>query len=457
MSVVTSILAFIVAIGLLVTVHEFGHFLVARWTGVKVLRFSIGFGPPLLRWGGRNGDTEYVLAALPLGGYVKMLDEREGEVAARERHRAFNAQPVPRRLAIVAAGPLFNFAFAILAYWIVFMLGVPGVRPIVGNVEPGSVAAVAGFEAQDQIVAVNGKPTPTWSAANIALLEAILDSGPVEVTVRAERGDERQLQFNVEDAHPLTEPGALLPGLGLAEWVPAMPPEIGAVLAGSPAEAAGLQPGDRILASGGEPVEGVSQWIDQIRRNPGERLELRVARDGREFVATIVPEAISGEDGQPLGRIGAEVGYPRDIAERLFAVERHGPLAALARGASQTADISLLTLRVLGRMLVGDVSLKNLSGPINIADYAGRSASYGVVSFLVFLAIVSVSLGVLNLLPVPVLDGGHILFLGWEAVRGAPPSAAAEAIGQRIGIVLLAALMTLAFYNDIMRLFDNGG
>ncbi|HEX6928002.1 MAG TPA: RIP metalloprotease RseP [Gammaproteobacteria bacterium] len=453
MTVLTSILAFIVAIGLLVTVHEFGHFLVARLAGVKVLRFSIGFGPALLKWSGRNGGTEYVLAALPLGGYVKMLDEREDDVPAQEREQAFNNKSVPRRLAIVSAGPAFNFLFAILAYWVVFMIGVPGVRPIVGDVAPASVAAEAGFVAQDRIVAVNGEATPTWSAASIALLEAVLESDTLHVDVEDAQGQPRELEVHVNDARSLTEPGALLSGLGLSEWIPELPPEIGEVLANSPAEAAGLRPGDRIVQSGGEPVAGVTAWIEQIRRHPGKPLALVVLRDGEEVRLEITPEVTELEDGAQAGRIGAEVGYPREVAARLFAIERHPPLAALWEGTVQTADISLLTLRVLGRMLVGDVSLKNLSGPINIADYAGRSASYGPVSFLMFLAIVSISLGVLNLLPVPVLDGGHILFLGWESLRGAPPSPAAEAVGQRIGIMLLVSLMGLAFYNDIMRLF----
>ena len=455
MTLLNSILAFVAAIGVLVTVHEYGHFLVARLCGVKVLRFSIGFGPALLKWGGRDGGTEYVLAALPLGGYVKMLDEREEDVPAAERAFAFNNKSIGRRLAIVTAGPLFNFLFAILAYWIVFMVGIPGARPVVGEVAPASIAARAGFMEEDLLVAVNGEPTATWGAANVALLEALLEGEPVHVRVRNESGDERELQFSVADARPLTEPGELLPGLGLSEWVP--PPAIGKVIAGSPADGAGLRAGDFVLESNGVPVQSSREWIEQIQRSAGQPMNLRVLRDGGELALTVTPRATQLEDGTTVGQIGAEVRYPEELRERLVAVERHGPLAALGAGIVKTADVSLLTLRVLGRMVVGDVSLKNLSGPINIADYAGRTASYGAIYFLVFLAIVSISLGVLNLLPVPILDGGHVLFLFWEALRGAPPSAAAEAIGQRVGLMLLAVLMSVAFYNDIVRLAGAGG
>lgn len=455
MTFLTSILAFIVVIGLLVTVHEFGHFIVARLAGVKVLRFSIGFGPAIVRWGGRDGGTEYVLAALPLGGYVKMLDEREGEVPESERALAFNSKSIGRRLAIVSAGPAFNFLFAILAYWIVFMVGIPGARPIVGDVAPASVASRAGIQEEDLIVAVNGEETSTWSAVNIALLEAVLEPGPVRVRVQDSDGTERDAVFDVENPRPLTEPGALLPGLGLSEWFP--PPTIANVSDGSPAAMAGLRPGDRILESNGMQVRDSREWIEQIQHSADEPMTLRVRRDGRDLALHVTPEAFTQDDGTRVGRIGAEVGYPEELRDRLFTVERHGFFAAFGAGVAQTADVSMLTLRVLGRMLVGDVSLKNLSGPINIADYAGRSASYGPVSFLVFLAIVSVSLGVLNLLPVPILDGGHILFLAWEALRGAPPSPMAEAIGQRIGIVLLVLLMSVAFYNDIARLSGAGG
>lgn len=456
MDILTSILAFVVAIGLLVTVHEFGHYLMARLSGVKVLRFSIGFGKPLFSWHGKDG-TEYVVAALPLGGYVKMLDSRETELEPGEESVAYNFQPRRRRLAILVGGPLFNFLFAILAYWAVFMIGVPGLKPVVGEIPADTPAAVAGFRAEDRIVSVAGEPTPTWQAANIALLEGILDHRELPVTVESEDGRRRQLLLHIDDPRPLTEPGALLPGLGLNQWIPEVAPVIGDVQDGSPAAAAGLRAGDVVIESGGRAISSPGDWIEQIQASAGKTLALVVERGDRRVTLQVTPHAVETESGETVGRIGAQVGFPEGVLERFYAVERLGPLAALWRGVEQTGDFSLLTLRVLGRMVTGDVSLKNISGPINIANIAGQSASYGLVSFLVFLAVISISLGVLNLLPIPILDGGQILFLGLEAAKGAPLSPAAEAVGQKVGLVMLAIFMSLAFYNDIVRLVGNGG
>ena len=456
MNIVTSILAFVVAIGLLVTVHEFGHYLMARLSGVKVLRFSIGFGKPLLSWHGKDG-TEYVIAALPLGGYVKMLDSRETELAPGEETVAYNFQSRRRRLAILVGGPLFNFLFAILAYWAVFMIGVPGMKPVVGDIPAGTPAAVAGFQSEDRIVNVAGEPTPTWQAANIALLEGILDHRELPVTVESVDGKRRTLVLQISNPRPLTEPGALLPGLGLNQWFPEVAPVIGDVQDGSPAAAAGLRSGDVVLESGGRSIDSPAEWIEQIQASAGESLDLLVQRGDRRVNLRVTPMAVVADSGETVGRIGAQVGFPEGVIERFYAVERLGPLAALWRGVEQTGDFSLLTLRVLGRMVTGDVSLKNISGPINIANIAGQSASYGVVSFLVFLAVISISLGVLNLLPIPILDGGQIVFLGLEAAKGAPLSPEAEAVGQKVGLVMLAIFMSLAFYNDIVRLVGNGG
>ena len=456
MSILTSILAFVAAIGLLVTVHEFGHYLMARINGVRVLRFSVGFGKPLLSWYGKDG-TEYVIAALPLGGYVKMLDGRETELEKGEERFAYNVQPKRKRLAILVGGPLFNFLFAILAYWAVYMIGVPGLKPVVGEIPANTPAAEAGFRVEDRIVSVAGEETPTWQAANIALLEAVLDYREVPVVVADADGSKRELLLRIDNPRPLTEPGALLPGLGLEQWFPEVAPVIGDVQDGSPAARAGLQPGDSVLRSGGETLESPRQWINQIQASAGKTLRLEVERGGNPVELAVTPETVTNDAGEEIGRIGAAVGFPEGVIERIYAVEQLGPFAALWRGVKQTGDFSLLTLRVLGRMVTGDVSLKNISGPINIANIAGQSASYGLVSFLVFLAVISISLGVLNLLPIPILDGGQIVFLGLEAAKGAPLSPEAEAVGQKVGLVMLALFMSLAFYNDIVRLAGNGG
>lgn len=456
MNILVAIIAFAVAIGVLVTVHEYGHYLVARLSGVRVLRFSIGFGKPLFNWYGKDG-TEYVIAMLPLGGYVKMLDSRDSELEAGEERFAFNHQAKRKRFAILFAGPLFNFLFAVIAYWAIFMLGVPGLKPIVGEIAPGSPAAEAGFRVEDRIVDVAGESTSTWQAVNLALLEGILDTSELPLRVEGRDGRQRELLLHIENARPLTEPGALLPGLGLEQWFPRVAPVVGDVQDGSPAAAAGLQPGDVVIESAGVVIESPQQWIRQIQSAAGESLLLKVERDGQMVELTVTPGVIERESDEQVGRIGAEVGFPAGVIERFYAVERLGPFAALGRGVTETAELSMLTLRVLGRMVIGDVSLKNISGPINIANIAGQSASYGIVSFLTFLAVISISLGILNLLPIPILDGGQIVFLGLEAVKGSPLSPAAEAMGQRIGLAMLAVFMSLAFYNDIVRLTGNGG
>lgn len=459
MTFLTSTLAFIVAIGLLVTVHEFGHFLMARLMRVPVLRFSIGFGKPLLRWRSRKSETEFVISALPLGGYVKMLDERDEEFPEGREAEAFNRQPIWRRAVILVGGPLFNFMFAVVAYWIIFVNGIPGFAPNVGQVTEGSPAAIAGIQSRDRILAVNGDKVATWQAVNLALLDGLLDDAPLTLTVRRS-GDspassrELDIELNVANPRPLTEPGALMPGLGLQLWLPQ--PVLNEIEPGSPADAAGLRSGDRILAVAGKPVESAADFVESIRAQPGESVEIELERNGRTLEVAVTPASEETEEGI-RGRIGAAVGYSQEDWEHVRALEQFGPVAAVAQSVSKTWEISALTLRVLGRMVIGDVSLKNISGPINIASYAGQSASIGILTFMTFLAVVSISLGIINLLPVPVLDGGQLLFLVFEWIKGAPLSAAAEAIGQRVGLLLLAGFMTLAFYNDIARLLGHGG
>ncbi|MGH8496587.1 MAG: RIP metalloprotease RseP [Gammaproteobacteria bacterium] len=452
--ILISILAFVAAIGLLVAVHELGHFAVARALGIKVLRFSIGFGKPIWRFRPRAGETEYVVSAVPLGGYVKLLDEREGEVSDSDLPRAFNRQPIPNRIAVLVAGPLANFLFALVAYWLMFVAGIPGVRPILGDIEPASDAARAGLIAGDEIVAVGGEPVSTWESALLALLDDMLGDGRISLTVRDASGAERQAELNVAGREAeLTEPGALLRGLGLEAYSPGLPAVIGNLIEGEPADLAGLEPGDRIVRANGEPVAGWEEWVEQVRARPGDAMTLEVERSGE----TLTLELAIGEaqsEGETIGRIGAAPEVPESIDEDLRAVQQFGPVTAVGASLSRTWEMTALTLRMLWRMVLGDVSVKNLSGPINIAQYAGYTASIGLVAFLNFLAIISLSLGILNLMPIPLLDGGQVLYQLIELAKGSPLSERAQAYGQQIGIALLLMLMSVAFYNDIARLIE---
>ncbi|MFV1972341.1 MAG: RIP metalloprotease RseP [Thiohalobacterales bacterium] len=452
--ILLSIAAFIVAIGVLVTVHEFGHFWVARKMGVKVLRFSVGFGRPLWQKTIGVDKTELVIAAVPLGGYVKMLDEREGEVATNELDRAFNRKSLGARFAIVLAGPVFNFLFAIMAYWVMFVSGVPGVRPVIGEVVPSSYAAQAGFVAGDEILAVNGKPTPSWETAILGLLDAGLDEqAAFTVTVRNRSGNEAGLKVRLDESARLLGKGGLLDNFGIKPWRPSWPAVIDRLVAGSPGERAGLQAGDRVVSANELSIDSWSQWVDYVRSRPGERIPVTIERDSALLDLVIVPEAVR-DDGETVGRIGAYVRLSdAEQHDTMRVVVRHGLVAAAPAAVGKTWEMSTLTLRTLWKMVTGKVSIENLSGPISIAQYAGHSAAIGLTSFLGFLAIVSISLGVLNLLPVPILDGGHLLYYVIEFFKGSPVSETAQLIGQRIGIFLLLALMSLAFYNDLARLF----
>ncbi len=446
-----SLAALVVTLGVLITVHEFGHFWVARRLGVKVLRFSVGFGRPL--WQRRAGadGTEFVVATIPLGGYVRMLDEREGPVPAAERARAFNRQPVGSRIAIVAAGPAFNFLFAIAAYALMFMVGVSGLRPVLGPPVPGSPAAEAGFRNGDEIVAVANAPTPTLNDVMLALLDEGMAGGTVEVEVRDADGRSVLRILRPGEGSDLSRPGQLFTGLGLTPLQPRFPAVIESLQPGGAGEQAGLEPGDRVLAVDGEPVADWQDWAEVVRRHPGQALNVRLERDGVEQTLVITPAAVETAAGAQ-GRIGAYGRVPPELAEGLRVVVIHGPLAAVSEAMVRTWEMSAFTLRMLGRMVVGKASLENISGPISIAQFAGQSASVGLIPFLSFLALVSISLGVLNLLPIPVLDGGHLLYYLIEMVKGSPLSEAVQAFGQRLGIIGLVLLMGLALFNDLVRL-----
>ncbi len=453
MNILISIAAFLVAICILVIWHEFGHFIVMRCFGIKVLRFSVFFGKPLLLWQRRPDSTELAIGWLPLGGYVKPLDEREGEVPEGEKHLAFNRQPLAKRFLAVLAGPAFNFIFAIVAYWVIFMIGVPGIRPIIGAVQPGSAAAHAGFVMEDEILAVNGHSTPTWDTAVVRLFEGVIGGGNVDVKVRTPDNGQQQLVLNITDSQALTEPGKLLTGLGFSQWQPAAAPEVGEVLPDGTARQAGLKPGDVILKVNGTPVAGPQQLVKILQTAPDRILKILVQRGVRTFALQLPVGVQKTSDGKMIGHIGAQIGYPERLRQRLEAEQRYNPVAALEHAFARTGSLAWLTLYASWNMVTGKVSLRNLSGPIDIAQYAGYTAENGLVPFLAFLAIVSISLGVLNMLPIPVLDGGHVLYYIIEAVKGSPLSVQAEVLGQRVGIALLLVLMSFAIYNDLMRLF----
>lgn len=453
MSALYNLFFFILAVGVLIIFHEFGHFWIARRMGVKVLRFSVGFGTPLWRYQKSPEETEFVVCALPLGGYVKMVDEREGKVAPRDLPYAFNRQPLLSRVAIVAAGPAFNFALAVLLYWIVLVSGEIGLKPLVGSVEPDSLAARAGFQKGDEIVAIGGEKAPTWNQVFSLLFAQVVQHRYVQVEVVTPWGD-KQIR-TLEIPQELTEnPNLLGQKLGLRPFEPPLPPVINKVEPGSPAEAAGLRPGDRVVAVDGAPIEEWRQLVEIVRDNPKRPLEVMVERQGQTLAITLTPAEVPSQDGKPQGRIGAGVKVPPGLYDPYQVTYRLGPLKALTTAVEKTAEFSWLTLKMLGRMLIGKASIQNLSGPISIAQYAGQSAALGMSYFLKFLAVISISLGVVNLLPIPVLDGGHLAFYLVEGVRGKPLSDRAIARFQQIGMAILIALMALAIFLDIQRLFE---
>ncbi len=451
MQVLSSVFFFILAIGVLVSVHEFGHFWVARRLGVKVLRFSIGFGKPLLSWRRKDDPTEYVLAAIPLGGYVQMLDEREGPVESAELEQAFNRKPVLSRCAVVIAGPAFNFLFAILAYWLVFMLGVSGLRPLVGSIDQGSLAAQGGFQIQDKIQAVGDKETPIWSAVLLELLAASLDQERVVVSVVDDNGFERQRTLAFESLAEVVEQDQLMNVIGIRPYRPKLPAVIGQVEPGSAAEQAGLRVGDKIVGWEGQSVSHWEELVNQIRSSPEQTRQIRIERNSMEQVLTLRPQRVTTPTGD-IGHIGAGVAVPTGFGADMYTTVSYPVFQALVKGVDRCVEMSVLTLRMLGHMVMGDVSAKNISGPISIAQYAGESAGMGLVAFLGYLAIISISLGVLNLLPIPILDGGHLLYYLVEMVKGSPVSEQTMIMGQRIGIAMLVSVMVLAFYNDLVRL-----
>lgn len=451
MELMINIAVALLTFGVLVTFHEYGHFWVARRCGVKVLRFSIGFGKPLYSRVDSRG-TEYVVSMLPLGGYVKMLDEREGDVPAAERALAFNSQSLAARSAIVAAGPVANFLLAIAAYWLVFVTGVSGVVPLLGSVEPGSVAAQAGLEPGMEIVSVDGVETPTWRAVNQRLLHRIGETGEVQFGVRY---PESELVYE-STAHldgwlVGEEEPDLMAGIGIEPYSPDIPPRIKEVVVGSPADTAGLQAGDLILSADGIAMPDWHAWVDYVRARPGEALLVDVERGERSVTMQLTPALKRGDDGEAYGQVGVMVDVPAYPAE-LVREFHYNPLTALGEAVEQTWTVTVFSLESIKKLLTGLISPKNLSGPITIAKVASASAQSGLESWLSVLALLSISLGVVNLLPIPVLDGGHLLYNLLEWIKGSPVSERVQNFGLQVGISIVLGIMLFAIYNDISRL-----
>lgn len=455
MNLLLTIAAFIVALGSLILIHELGHYLVARAAGVKVLRFSIGFGRPLLsrRYGADH--TEWVIAAFPLGGYVKMLDEREGPVATADLPRAFNRQSVYKRLAIVAAGPIANFLLAIVLYWALFIAGMPGLRPVIDAPPQATAAHAAGFQSGETLQRIGNESAATWQDARWLLLQHAVNRASVRIEVSDKRGyiHIRTLDFAGLTAQDLD--GDFLRAAGLARYNPPVAAVLGHVVPGGAAERAGLRTGDRILAIDDEQIEHWQNVVTIVRARPSAQLNLEVEHaDGRRTAITVTTDTVT-EGTRTIGRIGAAPRVDQESLRAALTTVRYGVFESFTRALAKTWETSIFSLRMLGKMLTGDISLKNLSGPITIADYAGQSAQVGWVAYLSFVALISISLGVLNLLPVPLLDGGHLMYYTIEILKGRPVSERAMQIGQHIGMAVLFTLMLLALYNDVNRLISN--
>ena len=449
----TTLLAFIVAIAILVVIHELGHYVVARWCDVKVLRFSVGFGKVLYSRRFGNGETEWVISAVPLGGYVKMLDEHEGEVPEQDLPRAFNRKPVLQRMAIVVAGPISNLLLAVVMYFALFVHGVPGIKPVLGEVAADTPAATAGLQSGQTIVAVNGQVTQSWQDVRWVLLDLVLVKEAATLEVMTPREEVMSRVLEMGSLTPADLDGDFMQKLGLHLYQPPVYPVIGRLVPGGVAEQAGLQVNDRILLANGKEMSLWEDWVEIVRANPGKTMDIEVERAGVTMKFALAPEVVD-EGDKRIGRIGAAAHIDKAAFEAMLTEVRYPPIEAMQEALRKTWETAVLSLKMMGKMVVGEVSLKNLSGPITIADYAGQSAQMGLGAYIGFLALISISLGVLNLLPIPLLDGGHLLYYSVELLKGSPVPESLWEIGQRAGIALLVTMMAFALYNDISRLIS---
>ena len=451
MNFLNAAVSFIVALGVLIVVHEYGHYLAARLCNVRVLRFSVGFGRPIATWRLGRDATEWSIAAIPFGGYVKMLDEREAPVSAGEEHRAFNRQSVGRRCLIVVAGPAFNFLFAIAVYAGLYMHGLPEARPVIAAPPAGTLAHSAGFRAGDVVRTIEGGSIATWQDLRWRVLQGALQREALRFEVSGTRGGIAMHVLDLREFPTAEVESDTLERIGLRLYRPPLPPVIGRVVSGSAADRAGLRADDRVAQADGKDIETWEGLVEAIRARPGEVLRLIVARGEARLSIDVLPDAAT-ENGVRIGRIGAAPSIPASESERIVVQVSYGPLESLVKAVAKTWDISIFSLKMLGRMLIGEVSWKHLSGPVTIADYAGQSAQMGWLAFATFLALISISLGVLNLLPIPLLDGGHLMYYSLELIKGSPVSERAMDLGQRVGLALLLVVMAFAFYNDLNRL-----
>ena len=450
MTMLTTLMAFLLALAILVVFHELGHYLAARWCGVKVLRFSFGFGPVLARWQAGPGTTEWVVSAIPMGGYVSMLEQGQPDLTETERMQTFESRPVLQRMFVVVAGPLANLLLAVLIYWLIYMHGAVVMRAVVNEPPAGTPAAVAGLHAGDRIMQAGSEPTPGWNDLNWALMEAAGNREPLVLTLAD--GETRRIslaQVKMDD-----ESSSISEQLGLQPWEPVLPAEVGDVLPDSVAARAGLQTGDRIVSLDGQPVTSWQWLAERVRTSPDKPLHLVLQRNGQLRALTLVPASIV-VDGKTIGRIGVMPHVDEHLTDSLFETEQYGAGAALLAALHRTGESIRLNLHAITSLVTGHASLSSVSGPLTIADYAGKTARMGITAFASFLALISVGLGVLNLLPVPILDGGHLLYHMAELVRGTPVSERAVKLGQRVGMAMLLTLMAFAFYNDITRILGS--